>query len=177
MGKNISLSDAEFALISTILSKNNTEAAQPASPTKTRKNIISAEWKICSAAKRKFMSLPQSLRNTTNKVQCIEDVLNRSTEIIDSTRWWTWLEQEKTNLTRVFDFENYCKELNLEPEYVAEHLVFEGKKVTNYIRMNGLKMYDSTNCPFEKKANIRMFTEALYDDKFHFFGKKEVAHE
>lgn len=174
--KTITITDAEYALISTILGKNNTESAQSTSTTKTRKNNISAEWKICSAAKRKYMALPDNLHNSTNKLYCIEEALYRN-EYADSTRWWTWLESEITNLTRVWDFNDYCTKLNLVPRNVAEHLVLEGKRVSNYIRMNGLEMYDSPNCTIEKKANIRMFTEALFDDKFNFFGKKEGGDE
>ena len=121
--------------------------------------------------KRRFLNLPSAFQTSKGKEACIKEALSAHKEWIpDPTRYWIWLIDETEKLTRVWDFEDTCKEAGVKPLTVAQHLILEGKMVCNAIRMEGLKAYGS---------NIRMFVDPLFEDEFNFFGgkKQEVSNE
>ena len=132
---------------------------------------LSPEWRISKSAKKRFLSLPSSLQSSSGKEACIKESLSAHKDWVpDPARYWIWLIDETEKLTRVWDFEETCKEAGVNPRTVAQHLILEGKQVCNAIRMEGLKAYGS---------NIRMFVDPLFEDEFNFFGNnnQEVAHE
>lgn len=130
---------------------------------------LSPEWRISQIAKKRFLNLPTEFQSSKGKEVCIKETLKSHRDLIpDSTRYWIWLIDETEKLTRVWDFEDVCKEAELDPMIVAQHLILEGKMVCNAIRMEGLRAYGS---------KVRMFVDPLFADEFSFFGKKskEVA--
>ena len=154
--------------------ENNQEQSKEETPEEkiVRKAYeLSPEWRISKSAKKRFLSLPSSLQSSSGKEACIKESLSAHKDWVpDPARYWIWLIDETEKLTRVWDFEETCKEAGVDPRTVAQHLILEGKQVCNAIRMEGLKAYGS---------NIRMFVDPLFEDEFNFFGnkKQEVAHE
>ena len=116
------------------------------------------ERKICSMAKRSFNYLPQPLKDAHNKKLCVEAVLSSHPQLCpDPLRFWAWLLDEANILaTRTWDFKEVCEKNQLDPIAVSQHLVLEGKTVTNNIRMDGLASYG---------GNIKMFHEKLFSEE------------
>lgn len=126
---------------------------------------LSPEWRISQIAKKRFLNLPTDFQNRKGKEVCIKEALKSHRDLIpDTTRYWIWLIDETEKLTRVWDFADTCKNANLDPKTVAQHLILEGKMVCNAIRMEGLAAYGS---------KIRMFDEPLFTDEFEIFEKKD----
>lgn len=119
---------------------------------------LAPERKICSMAKRSFNYLPQPLKDAHNKKLCVEAVLSAHPQLCpDPLRFWAWLLDEANILaTRTWDFSEVCEKNQLDPMAVAQHLVLEGKTVTNNIRMDGLASYG---------GNIKMFHEKLFTEE------------
>ena len=119
---------------------------------------LAPERKICAMAKRSFNYLPQPLKDAHNKRLCVEAVLASHPNLCpDPLRFWGWLSDEANILaTRTWDFTEVCEKNQLEPIAVAQHLVLEGKTITNKIRMEGLASYGD---------NIKMYHEKLFDEQ------------
>lgn len=109
----------------------------------------------CSAGMRKFAALPAELQDTKTKLACIICVL--VARKIDNGRFWSWVNDQTTLLRRTFDFDDVCKEHGKDAQHVAEHLVMEGKKVCNSIRLDGLSTY---------KGDINLFGDPLIPEEY-----------
>ena len=103
-----------------------------------------------TAAARKFTNLPADLQNSATKATCLDSVLKARR--MDVGQYWAWMFQQAKLLLRTFDFEEVCTNLHLEPEYVAEHLVFSGKAACTNVRLNGLASH---------KGDITLYIDGL----------------
>ena len=90
----------------------------------------------------KFHRMPQPLQNTENKKLCIQQAISTHPKWVgDEAHYWAWLADQTKLLTRVWDFNETCSKYGLDPNSVAQHLVLEGQKACNFVRMNGLAAY------------------------------------
>ena len=139
---------------------------------KKKPRKLAPEWQLATMIKRKFQKLPAPLQNTDNKRVCIEDVLaGHPRHCPDPMRFKVWLAGEANMLAdRTWDFQKTCAEAKINDiQAVAQHLVLEGKRVCNDIRINGLAAYG---------GNIKMFSERLVNiDDLIRPEKKEEGHE
>lgn len=118
---------------------------------------LTPEWQLATMIRRKFLGLPPGLQTTQNTRLCMESIVASHPHLCpDPMRYRVWLSEEAHMLAcRTWDFKDVCKEAKIENnEAVAQHLILEGKRVCNDIRINGLAAYG---------GNIKMFTEKLID--------------
>lgn len=117
---------------------------------------IENEQRLTTMINRKFQNLPAGLQNTENKKMCVDMVLASHPQLCpDPLRFWLWLnDRAKEMVDRTWDFQATCNRLGVDAEAVAQHLILEGKRTCNSIRLNGLASYG---------GNIRMFGTKIFD--------------
>ena len=107
--------------------ENNQEQSKEETPEEkiVRKAYeLSPEWRISKSAKKRFLSLPSSLQSSSGKEASIKESLSAHKDWVpDPARYWIWLIDETEKLTRVWDFEETCKEAGVDPRTVAQPLV------------------------------------------------------
>ena len=134
---------------------------------KKRTYTVNPNQLACSAGMRKFAALPAELQDTKTKLACIICVL--VARKIDNGRFWSWVNDQTALLRRTFDFDDVCKKNGKDPQHVAEHLVLEGKKVCNGIRLDGLATY---------KGDINLFGDPLIPEEYRkLFSKTSETHK
>ncbi len=119
-----------------------------------RKYRIDPNQSASAAGMRKFASLPADLQDTKTKLACILCVL--VARKMDVGRYWSWVYEQTILLRRTFDFDTTCKVQGKNPQYVAEHLVLQGKKACTNIRLNGLATYN---------GDIKLFGDPLIPEE------------
>ena len=148
--------------------KNLDFTAENASAQVESKNVKSASVK----APKKRGSSPFSLvlkgaraqfkkqveHNTETKRKCIENNISRY--YADHLRFWLDFKNETKVLLDSISFHNACSNFGLVPENVAEHIVFEGKKLRNNVIENGLNVLGERVMMFN--APLFVDTEELY---------------
>ena len=103
---------------------------------------VAPERKVSNSAMIRYHRMPQPLQNTGNKRLCVQQViLSHPHWVSDEAHFWAWLVDQTKLLTRVWDFEETCEKYGLDMNSVAQHLVLEGQKACNFVRMNGLAAY------------------------------------
>ena len=120
-------------------------------------------FSVIRLAKRVFSAYPTTEQNTETKRASINLAVGMSAKYSDCQRFWQDLRNEASILTDSIRFNKACKDWMLEPQNVAEHLVFEGKATINKVLKEGL-------ASFGEKA--RMFVAPLYDDKYGLYDKE-----
>lgn len=99
--------------------------------------------------------------NTETKRKCIEENIKKF--YADPLRFWLDFKNETKVLLDSISFHNACSNLGLVPENVAEHIVFEGKKVRNNVIENGLNVLGE---------RVMMFNAPLYVDAEELYRKQ-----
>ena len=137
---------------------NNLESANASEKTgsKPRRKNMSPVYSVLKRARAQFGK--QVDQNTETKRKCIES--NISKYYADPLRFWLDFKNETKALLNTIPFNEACRELGLVPENVAEHIVFEGKKLRNNIRDNSLDIIGEQVMKFN--APLFMDTEELY---------------
>ena len=127
-------------------------------PTPKRKNKIQPVYAVLSKARKQFDR--QVDKNTDTKIKCIE--ANIAVYYPDPLKFWLDLKTEADVLldSKRFCFE--CESKKANPRYVAEHLVFEGKKVVEKVRKEGVINYGE---------NIVKFNGPLFIDKENLYNQ------
>lgn len=148
--------------------KNLDFAAETASAKVESKNVKSTKTKapkkrgsspfslVLKSARAQFKK--QVEHNTETKRKCIEENIKRY--YADPLRFWLDFKNETKVLLDSMEFNRYCNEIGLNPEYVAEHVVYEGKKLRNNVIENGLNVLGEQVMKFN--APLFVDTEGLY---------------
>ena len=100
--------------------------------------------------------------NTETKRKCIENNISRY--YADPLRFWLDFKNETKVLLDSMEFNGYCKEIGLNPEDVAQHVVFEGKTIRDMVRDNGPKSVLG--------ERVMMFNAPLYVDAEGLYRKQ-----
>lgn len=112
-------------------------------------------WVVMTRARRMFLRQLKATQNLETKIACIDEIAGMIYS--DPKRVWYDLLTEAKRLTNLIDFNEYCKSLGLNPDYVAQHVVFEGSGTVNKVMRHGVKEVIG--------ERIRMFKKPLYDPK------------
>jgi len=128
-------------------------------PTPKRKNKIQPVYAVLTKARRQFAR--QVNKNTETKIKCIE--ANVASHYADPLKFWLDLKTEANALLDSKRFCSECESKKAKPEYVAEHLVFEGKKVVAKVLKEGVINYGE---------NIIKFNGSLFIDKENLYVKE-----
>lgn len=126
---------------------------------KTKRRQPQPVYSVLKKARTQFRR--QVIQDSNTKRACIEK--NIPAYYDDSLRFWMDLRSEANVLLDSEKFKNKCKELCLNPQNVAENVVFEGKKIKNLVRDNGLEN------TLGELPNA--FKEPLYLDSLEIFKK------
>ena len=100
-------------------------------------------------------------KNTETKRKCIEENIKKC--YADPLNFWLDFKDETKVLLDSMEFNRYCNEIGLNPEYVAEHVVYEGKKLRNNVIENGLNVLGE---------RVMMFNAPLYVDTEGIYRKQ-----
>lgn len=156
-GENVTLTSAiaKGGAIYVPLAEAQSQLGEAVKEASKRKYSVDPNQTASAAGMRKFASLPAELQDTKTKLACILCVL--VARKMDVGRYWSWVFEQTKLLRRTYDFDATCTAQGKDPQYVAEHLVMEGKKACNNIRLNGLNAYD---------GNIKLFGEPLIPEEY-----------
>lgn len=147
MEKNLSTNE-----IAKEMSSNEKTAAKT-----RRRRVTTPVYSVLKRARAQFGR--QVDHNTETKRKCIEQ--NIAGFYDDPLRFWLDFKNETRALLDSIEFNGYCEKLRLNPEYVAQHVVYEGKSIKNRVRDFGL---DSVLGAQVMKFNAPLYvdTEGLY---------------
>ena len=126
-----------------------------------KKRNVSAFYAVIGKANRLF--LKQVRKNTETKQECIVYCITPNL-YADAPRFW---EEYRIAVEAILDskkFEKNCNEANLNPQYVAEHLVMEGRAMIRKVLAEGF-------APL--KGRERYFTAPIL--KTEFFASDVVS--
>ena len=142
---------------SVIVESKNVKSTKTKAPKKRGSSPFSSVLKSARAQFKKQVD-----HNTETKRKCIEENISRY--YADPLRFWLDFKNETKVLIDSIEFNRYCKEIGLNPEYVAEHVVYEGKKVRDNVRDNGPKSVLG--------EQVMMFNAPLYVDAEGLYRKQ-----
>ena len=137
----------------------NVKSASVKAPKKRGSSPFSSVLKSARAQFKK-----QVEHNTETKRKCIENNISRY--YADPLRFWLDFKNETKVLLDSISFHNACSNLGLVPENVAEHIVFEGKKLRNNVIENGLNVLGE---------RVMMFNAPLFVDTEELYRKQITA--
>ncbi len=144
---------------------NNEKKVSAAS--KTRKsNHIQPVYHVLKGARKLFNN--QLDKDSMMKKRCIEVALQSNSKLYsDPLRFDLDFRAERERLLDSKRFEEACIAINLKPEDVADHVLFEGKAILEKVLREGLQVIG-------EKA--RMFKAPLWEDKQSLYNneKKEI---
>lgn len=126
----------------------------------SKKKGTAPVYLVLNSARAQFKK--QVEHNTETKRKCIEN--NISKYYADPLRFWLDFKNETKVLLDSMEFNGYCNEIGLNPEDVAQHVVFEGKTIRNMVRDNGPKSVLG--------EQVMMFNAPLYVDAEGLYRKQ-----
>ena len=133
-----------------------------ASSTSNRTHKVQKAYQVITKGRHSFES--QLVKDGDTKRRCLEAALSRCSNLYpDPQRFSLDFHSERERLVDSKSFCDACRALNLVPEYVADHVVFEGKSKVNLVLRDGLQALGE---------KVRMFTSPLWEDKFGLFKKE-----
>ena len=150
---------------------NNTAAANEQQPMEAPKARRAYKQSPLSGVLRKAKALfnRQLVQSGETKAKCIELALSRSSSLYpDPLRFWQAFKAERDRLLDSAKFNKACRDLSLEPAYVADHVLFEGKANIDKVLKEGLQVMGES---------VHMFKTPLWDDKFNLYGKVEPVEQ
>ena len=117
--------------------------------------------------KAKALFNRQLVQSGETKAKCLNLAVSRSADIYpDALRFWSDFKAERDRLIDSAKFNEACHRLGLEPVYVADHVLFEGKANIDKVLKEGLQVMGES---------AHMFNSALWVDTFHLYDKGEDA--
>lgn len=121
-----------------------------------RKYKVQPLYSVMAKARRQFQR--QVMQNTETKILCIKANMPKVAGAEDAQAIWGDLMTEAGRLLDSVRFVKYCTSHKLNPGFVAEHLVFEGKAIVNKVLIEGpafmgmkLNMFNGRLCPDDEK--------------------------
>jgi len=147
------------AINSNVNPSNEAMASKEVKSTK-RAHKVEPIYRVMAKARTQFKK--QVMQNNETKKLCIES--NIASFYSDSARFWADYKKEFEYLLSWRRFESYCNEKGMNPEYVAQHVIFEGKGVKKQI----------LNEEFEKALGekIKLFNAPLFKDPENLFSNQ-----
>lgn len=122
-----------------------------------RKNKVQPVYAVLTKARKQYAQ--QVDKKVGNKIKCIE--ANIAPHYADPLRFWLDFKTEAYVLLDSKRFCSDCDKKKANPEYVAEHLVFEGKKVVAKVLKEGVVNYGENIVKFN--APLFIDNENLYN--------------
>lgn len=117
-------------------------------------------YNVITPSRRTFERQLDKDGNT--KRRCIAAELEKRASLYpDPLRFYVEFHTERERLMDSKSFCNDCKTLDLNPEYVADHVVFEGRSKLNLVLRDGLQALGE---------KVRMFNCPLWDDSENLFS-------
>lgn len=108
-------------------------------------------WGAMTKSRNLFGHQLPKFQDLECKIECIKQAALLT--YTDPTRVWYDIQTEANALTNLMNFNARCKELDLDPNIVAQHVIFEGKVIAGKVKNDGL---DSA-----LGERVQMFTHAL----------------
>ena len=124
MSQNYETSQNEIVKVEQISSTDKKNS------TVKRKNKLNPMYSVLTKARKDFGH--QKQKDTSLKIECIQDVILRYYD--DKQRFWADFNKQARKLVVISTFCEDCKKLKLDPQSVAEHVVFRGKKDFEIVR-------------------------------------------
>lgn len=124
----------------------NAEVQKPTTK-RTRKYNVQPVYAVLSKARAQFFR--QIGQNTEVKRACIERHIYPLYD--DRSRFWCDLMNEANDLLDSRKFNDYCNKNRLNPEAVAEHIIFEGKATKRAVQKNGPEVLGKMNDLFKER--------------------------
>lgn len=148
--------------------KTTESGSNNTSSTRTRK--VQPLYQVITRGRHAYDS--QLVKDGETKRRCLEVALINSGRLYpDPLRFSLDFHTERERLVDSKSFCEACKALNLLPENVADHIVFEGKSKVNLVLREGLQALGE---------NVRMFNTPLWKDSQKLFipagETKEAIH-
>lgn len=97
-----------------------------------------AFYRICATGMKIFRRVADAKKTPSSKRESLNLAITLSSYYPDAIRFWLDLEDQAKLLLDSKRFERECKDWNLKPENVAQHLVVEGKATVNRVLKLGL---------------------------------------
>ena len=129
-------------------------------PTQKRKNKLQPVYAVLTQARRQFGR--QVDQNTETKIKCIKANIT-SRHYPDALDFWLHFQDEANVLLDSKRFCRECKEKGLNEQYIAEHLVFEGKKAVANVLKDGVKSFGE---------RVMKFNAPLFHDEEKLYTKE-----
>ena len=121
---------------------------------KKRAYAVQPVYQVIRLARNQFKR--QVEKNGEVKKKCLNIAVGRRNDIYpDSLRFELDYRKERDRLLDSNRFKNECNELSMSAEYVADHIVFEGKSMVNNVLFNGISVLGE---------HIRMFNTPILVD-------------
>ena len=114
---------------------------------RTRKYNVQPVYAVIAKARAQFFR--QIEQNTEVKRACIKRHIYPLYD--DSSRFWCDLLNEANDLLDSKKFNSYCENKKLNPNAVAEHIIFEGKATKRAVQKNGPEVLGKMNDLFKEK--------------------------
>lgn len=114
---------------------------------RTRKYNVQPVYAVIAKARAQFFR--QIEQNTEVKRACIKRHIYPLYD--DSSRFWCDLLNEANDLLDSRKFNDYCNKNRLNPDAVAEHIIFEGKATKRAVQKNGPEVLGTMSDLFREK--------------------------
>ena len=160
----ITLSADELNMIQTLrnaqaLTGNTTANDGASSTSSSRTHKVQPVYQVITRGRHAFES--QLVKDGNTKRTCLKVALIKSSALYpDPLRFSLDFHTERERLVDSKSFCDACRTLNLVPEYVADHVVFEGKSKMNTVLRDGLQALGD---------RVRMFNTPLWEDDEKLF--------
>lgn len=127
---------------------------------KTRKNNVQPVYQVVRSAMAQFKR--QVKRDNESKLLCINAALGRKSGLYpDTLRFWADFRAERDRLVDSTRFCKACKDRGLEPKFVADHIVCEGKAILNKVLRDGILVLGE---------QVQMFNAPLWEDAYDLYA-------
>ncbi len=130
--------------------------------TKKRK-AISSLWTVLNKGRKKFEA--QLTKSNEIKLACLEPFV--SAAFADVEKFWSEYRQQMEKLLDSRKFIKECENLKVNPENVAEHIVFLGSTMINKVLNNGVANI--------LESDLRLYVDSFVSEKTKIFHEETVS--
>ena len=143
---------------------NNNETRAKRSGRKYRPQPV---YQVVRMAHRLFDS--QLVKSDETKTLCMEEALVKATNLYpDKLRFALDFKAERDRLLDSIRFTKSCEKIGLQPEYVADHIVFEGKATLTRVQQEGIESLGQM---------VMMFRKPLFRDEYGLYSSNKSNEE
>ena len=131
--------------------------------TKPSRKKVKPVYAVLRLARKQFGMQIKAAQNTETKISCIVENIPR--HYGDAGKFWIDLKNEANDLLDSVRFNKTCDEMQLNAEYVSEHIIFEGKTIKREVLDKGVQCLGDM---------VYMFYKPLFVDKAKMYGKEDA---